>query len=78
MLKGVPANLAHDIEFTNILNRETDFATCNLLRVGDIKIMLDCGCDERIDPLSFGTESLEKVEQVAKDVHFIFLSHPTV
>ena len=37
-----------DIEFTNILNIEQDNAQCNLLRVGDIKILLDCGCEERL------------------------------
>ncbi len=43
-LKDMPT----DIEFTNILTYEQDQASCNLLRVGDIKILLDCGCDERI------------------------------
>ena len=37
-----------DIEFTNILNKEQDNASCSMLRVGDVKILLDCGCDERI------------------------------
>ena len=37
-----------DIEFTNILNREQDNACCSVLRVGDIKILLDAGCDEAI------------------------------
>lgn len=35
-----------DFEFTNILNQETDAANCSLLRIGGIKILLDCGCDE--------------------------------
>ena len=42
------ADMPTDIEFTNILNREHDNASCSVLRVGDIKILLDCGCDEAI------------------------------
>jgi len=46
--EGSLQDMPTDIEFTNILNREHDNATCSLLRVGDIKILLDCGCEERI------------------------------
>lgn len=74
------ADMPTDIEFTNILNRERDNASCSLLRVGDIKILLDCGCDERIhDKQMLGAApSIGRVEAVAKDVHFIFVSHATV
>ena len=37
-----------DIEFLNILNQETDLAVCNILRIGEIRIMFDCGCNESI------------------------------
>ena len=36
-----------DIEFMNILNKEADHATCNIIKVGDIKMMFDVGCDEK-------------------------------
>ena len=36
-----------DIEFRNILNKERDNATCNVLKVGDVSILFDCGCDEK-------------------------------
>ena len=70
----------HDIEFSNVLNKEKNFATCNLLRVGEIKILLDCGCDERITDSSAQGDmrSLRRVEEVTRDVHYIFLSHATV
>ena len=35
-----------DISFENILCKEKDRAICSLLRVGDITMLLDCGCDE--------------------------------
>ena len=68
-----------DIEFTNILNREQDGATCNLLRVGDIKILLDCGCSESItDSHMFDEKSaIRRVDLTAQDVHYIFISHAT-
>lgn len=58
-----------DIEFTNILNKEQDGAQCSILRVGDIRIMLDCGCDERIDDKSSldPASSLRRVADSAKD-----------
>lgn len=34
-----------DVEFISILNQEKDKAICNILKIGEIKIMLDCGCD---------------------------------
>ena len=69
-----------DIEFTNILNKEQDNASCNLLRVGDVKILLDCGCDERIhnQQMLNPASSMRRLEAVAKDCHFIFISHATV
>ena len=69
-----------DIEFTNILNKEQDNASCSLLRVGDIKILLDCGCDERIHDkqMSNVASAIRRVEAVAKECHFIFISHATV
>jgi len=69
-----------DIEFTNILNKEQDNASCNLLRVGDIKILLDCGCDERIkDSQRLNPASaIRRVKAAAEEVHFIFVSHATI
>ena len=75
-LKDMPT----DIEFTNILNKEQDNASCSLLRVGDIKILLDCGCDERIHDKQMlnPASAIRRVEAVARDVDFIFISHATV
>ena len=51
-----------------------------MLRVGDIKILLDCGVDEAIHDkwLLNPTSSIRRVEAAAKDVHYIFVSHATV
>jgi len=35
-----------DFEFTNLLNKEVDGAWCSMIRIGDVKILLDCGCNE--------------------------------
>ena len=59
-----------DFEFTNVLNKERDGAQCSVLRVGDIKILMDCGCDE-----AASAETFERVAKVASEVDFIFLSH---
>jgi Cft2 family RNA processing exonuclease len=59
-----------DIVFRNILNKDRDKATCNILKVGDITMMFDCGCDEQISKTN-----LEIVMSYAKDIDFIFLSH---
>ena len=69
-----------DIEFTNILNKEKDNASCNLLRVGDIKILLDCGCDERLkdSQMSNPASALSRVKAAAEEVHFVFISHATI
>lgn len=74
------SDMPTDIEFTNILNKEQDNASCNLLRVGDVKILLDCGCDERIhnQQMLNPASSMRRLEAVAKDCHFIFISHATV
>jgi hypothetical protein len=37
-----------DFEFTSILTQELDGANCSVLKIGGIKIMLDCGCDEDV------------------------------
>ena len=69
-----------DIEFTNILNKEQDNASCSILRVGDIKILMDCGCDERIhdkqkdNPVS----AICRVDKYAEEVDYIFISHATI
>jgi hypothetical protein len=34
------------LEFTNHLNREQDGAWCSTLKIGQLAILLDCGCDE--------------------------------
>ena len=74
------AEMPADIEFTNILNKEQDNASCSLLRVGDIKILLDCGCDERIQDsqTTNAASAIRRVDECAKDVHFIFISHATI
>lgn len=56
--------------FRNILNKDSDKATCNIIKVGDISMMFDCGCDEQISKAN-----LELVLHHAKLVDFIFLSH---
>jgi hypothetical protein len=38
----------NDIVFENLLSKDKDNAICSILKVGDITIMLDCGCDEAI------------------------------
>ena len=79
-LKSAGEAAPFDIEFSNILNKEQDAAQCSILRVGDIKIMLDCGCDERIDDRSMldPNSSLRRVADNARDVHYIFISHATI
>ena len=70
-----------DIEFTNILNKEKDSATCNLLRVGDIKILLDCGCDERLsdaDEHNDNSSLMRVVKAAQDDINYIFISHATI
>ena len=66
-------NTEGDIEFRSILNRERHGATCNLLRVGDITILFDTGCDENASE----QQSLKVVAEHAKKAHYIFVSHPT-
>ena len=41
--------MTEDIEFINILNQERDNAECSILRIGDLRIMFDCGCNEKFD-----------------------------
>lgn len=60
-----------DFEFINTLNKESDGAWCSVLKVADIKILLDCGCDEAVT----GLDQFDKVAEAAKDVDYIFLSH---
>ena len=69
-----------DIEFTNILNKEKDRAFCTLLRIGDIKILFDCGCNEKVkDADEFEADSgLRRVAEVALTVNYIFISHATI
>ena len=62
----------HDIEFISILSQEKDGAICNVLRVGQIRILLDCGCNENID-----TYLLEIVKNEALRADYILLSHAT-
>ena len=86
MIKTVPDGKGNeiappfDIEFKNILNKEQDSASCSILRVGDIKIMLDCGCDEKIDNNSDTdpASSIRRVEAAAREVDYIFISHATI
>ena len=59
-----------DIVFRNILNKERDNSTCNILRVGDISMMFDCGCDEQVTKAN-----LELVASYTKEIDFIFVSH---
>lgn len=44
-----------DFYFTNLLNKEVDGAWCSVLRICDIRILLDCGCNETT------TESFDKI-----------------
>lgn len=44
-----------DFYFTNLLNTEKDGAWCSILRICDIRILLDCGCNES------ATDSFETV-----------------
>ena len=37
-----------NIEFRNIYNRENDKASCGFMRIGEIKILFDCGCTEKL------------------------------
>jgi hypothetical protein len=62
-----------DIEFRSILNREKHGATCNLLRIGEITLLFDVGCDEKANH----EECLKIVAEYAAQAHYIFLSHPT-
>jgi cleavage and polyadenylation specificity factor subunit 2 len=59
----------NDIEFLNIFNQETDLALCSVLRIGNIRIMLDCGCNEQLDQ-----SMLDLVLEHARNVNFILLS----
>ena len=65
----VPSN---DIEFINILGQEADGAICNVLRVGDIRIMFDCGCNG-----SIAKDLLDVVRNEARRADYILLSHST-
>ena len=69
-----------DIEFSNIYNRDTDKASCSLLRIGEIKILFDCGCNEKVkDSHEFEEDSgLRRVTEAAKSVNYIFISHATI
>lgn len=62
----------HDIEFSNVLDFERDGAICNVLRIGDIRIMFDCGCNEELDK-----GLLEIVKNEAALADYILLSHAT-
>lgn len=62
----------HDIEFISILSQEKDRAVCSVMRIGQIKIMFDCGCNERIDK-----QVLELVAREAQQCRFVLLSHST-
>ena len=70
--KEVSFGNQEDVEFIAILSQEKDRAICNLLRIGHIKIMLDCGCNERVDQAM-----LDLVVREAEQCHFILLSHST-
>ena len=69
-----------DIEFWNIYNREQDRASCGLLRIGEIKILFDCGCTEKVkDQDEFDQDSgIRRVAEAASKVNYIFISHPTI
>lgn len=69
-----------DIEFRNIYNRESDKASCGLIRIGEIKILFDCGCTEKLrDADEHDPESgIRRVAEAAAQVNYIFISHPTI
>jgi hypothetical protein len=39
----------NDIHFKCILSKEKDKALCSILKIGDITMMLDCGCNEEVN-----------------------------
>ena len=52
------------------MNQDNDGAICSILRIGELRFMLDCGCNEKIDK-----DMLRMVEAEAKNVDYILLSH---
>lgn len=57
------------LEFINHLNREQDGAWCSTLKIGQLSILLDCGCDE------LNCDKFDIVAQHAAKCDYIFLSH---
>jgi len=60
----------NDIEFISVLSPTTDQAVCSVLRIAELRIMFDCGCNEQLDE-----ELLKAVYNQAKNVDFIMISH---
>ncbi|CDW72718.1 cleavage and polyadenylation specificity factor subunit 2-like [Stylonychia lemnae] len=69
------SNLEADIQFINILNKNQHLCNANLLKVGDLTILLDCGSDE-----SYTQEQLQIIHDalLVYKVDFIFLSHASL
>ena len=60
------------VEFLNILSKEEDDCTCNLLRIGDAVVMFDCGIDD------IATESkINRICDHIESVDLLLLTHST-
>jgi Cft2 family RNA processing exonuclease len=54
------------------LNYEKDKAICNILKIGEVKIMLDCGCN-----YAESESQLDILYREAETCNIILLSHST-
>ena len=58
-------------EVVNVLNKENDGAWCTTVKIGEIKVMIDCGCSE----VPAGTEMFERIWNAVQDCDYLFVSH---
>ena len=65
--------MSADIHFTNLLSKSSHQANANLLRVGDLTMLLDCGCDE-----SYSQRNLDLLLDHVPRLDYIFLSHSSL
>jgi len=56
-----------------VLNKVEDLAVCQVLKIKNLSIMLDCGLKEKKT-----IEGLEQVAAFAKDSQILLLSHATI
>lgn len=59
------------MEVRNVLNKENDGAWCTVVTVGEIKVMIDCGCNE----VPQGTDMFELIWQAVQDCDYLFITH---